>query len=221
MTASTTPSERGAAALLEAAQHVLVFILDIFWSPAELAARPGVWQWTKFDFLDWLRPLELLLRRFLLIEAFTLALSQSLPLSRSRPSRPRKYRQIEIWPDRPEDWHVRFPVLMPAPRPCRRHRKRLPAPYPHVRGEPDVPARFRRVVHSQWPLARRLQAVIQIIENPAARIRSLAFSLRRTTRKRVVRTLLPPSWRCRLLTDALAQSGERGAELANAFWSSA
>lgn len=79
---------------LDAARDLLGYIFFSFGQPADFASHPGVWQWWKFDLLDWLRPLEKLLRRILLIEAVHLALSQSRPLSRAPQrktfARPRK-----------------------------------------------------------------------------------------------------------------------------------
>ena len=65
--------------LVDTARWFLFFLVNTFWSPASLARLEWVWQWRKFDFLDCLRPIELLLRRLLLIEALGLILSQALP----------------------------------------------------------------------------------------------------------------------------------------------
>ena len=125
--------------LVDTARWFLFWLVNGFWSPASLARLEQVWQWRKFDFLDWLRPVELLLRRLLLIEALGLIVSQALPPP--RPSRARKAGKADAVarpkppfdPDYPETWRVSFACIPRAPSPGRpRQRRRLPPanPYP-------------------------------------------------------------------------------------------
>jgi hypothetical protein len=69
--------------LIDTARYFLNSMMGSQWSPARLMRFGQIWQWQKFDLLDWLRPIELLLRRMLLIEAITLI----RPLAFPRPER--------------------------------------------------------------------------------------------------------------------------------------
>ena len=132
-------------------QHLLVAL-------ASLARLEWVWQWRKFDFLDCLRPIELLLpfRRLLLIEALGLILSQALPPVRARAgkkpasvSRPKPAFDA----DYPETWRVSF-TCVPAPATVgsRRPRRLLPPINPdRVRCHPITPLRYRRALHPAVP----------------------------------------------------------------------
>lgn len=222
-----TLADRDTPDFLEMIRLTLSVAINHFWEPDWLASIGRVWQWRKFDFLDWLRPIETALRRVLLIEAFILALSQSLPVTRrsARPPlagpTPRKRRPAGLRHDKPEDWPVHLRVLFPLhPSPHRRPSRKLPYPFEKFRGEKPTALRYRRVMHNAWPLALRLNSVIRILDNPGPRIRRLAFALRRARRGAIYRTLQRPQMRRPLLSDTLANSGERCAQLANAFWSS-
>ncbi|HEV7694139.1 MAG TPA: hypothetical protein VGO52_25115 [Hyphomonadaceae bacterium] len=50
--------------------------------PGNLLRGETIWQWARYEMLDWLHPIEKLLRRILLIEAYALIETQSLPLAR-------------------------------------------------------------------------------------------------------------------------------------------
>lgn len=171
--------------ILDAVRWFLSCLTDTFWSPASLARLERVWQSRKFDFLDWLRPIELLLRRLLLIEALGLILSQALPPLRAaragkkgavaRPKPP-------LDPDHPETWRVSFTCVPrpPSPDTRRRRRGRLPPahPEPHY-GERPWRLRSRRVMHSALPLALRLEAAIRVTLDPGKYARRLALRLQR------------------------------------------
>ncbi len=183
--------------LLDGARQLLGQILERFFTPAWLATWPGVFQWTKFEFLDWLRPLELLVRRILLIEAISLILSQNLPAARkvergqarsaARARRPRP----DLTPDDPGGWRVSFSIL-PAHGPSG-PRHVLPAVDDlYLLGAPRSPGRFRRRLHDPMPLARRLEAVLRVVVDPAAFARRLAFRLRRGAIALIDRLVRPP-----------------------------
>jgi hypothetical protein len=214
--------------LIDTARYYLIMLTAAFWSPASLARLGRVWQWRKFDFLDWLRPIELLLRRLLLIEAITLIISQVLPASRAAragkkgPRAPRSRPPFD--PDYPETWRVSFSTVPAA---CwtgpRRMRRRLPPINPdHFRGDPITPLRYRRKMHDALPLALRLEAAIRVTLDPARYARRLAFRLRQRRNPNVSLLIIPRRpFRRPAPRDALFAAGERGAVLHGAWWSSA
>jgi len=147
-------------------------VLTRFWTPIQLIALPSVWQSRKLAFLDWLRPIELMLRRTLLIEAT----AHSATLPPPAPPRPHHTPPAHTTktvppfdPDRPESCRVRFGGLARASgKRQRRHR-----PYD------PVDPRERRRTHDPRPLALRLEAVIRVLANPMPYIARLAARLRR------------------------------------------
>ncbi len=215
---------------LATARDLLVWLVGDYWGPATLALHHFVWQFRKFEILDYLRPIELLLRRMLVIEAFALAGSQSLPPSRPggviRTSRaPQEKPACD--PTQPETWRVSFRIMPAklAERHWRLPRKKLPPiDRDHFRGDPRTPMRFRRVQHQSMPLARRLEAVIRVINDPAPYVRRLAFRLRRG------REAAPNLWllamprrgpnKPPLARDANEAARTRLSEILPAYWSS-
>ena len=226
----------GSHDLVDTARWFLSFLVKTFWSPASLARLEQVWQWRKFDLLDWLRPVELLLRRLLLIEALGLILSQALPTPRPASARDRTSKgragtppaarpKPPFDPDHPETWRVSFTAIPGRPSSgSRRPRRRLPPiDRNRVRCDPVTPLRYRRVMHSALPLALRLEAVIRVTLDPARYARRLALRLQRTRNPNASLLLIPrrrdfprPAPR-----DALRSAGERGALLHHTWWTSA
>jgi hypothetical protein len=215
--------------LLDTARQLLIFLVRDVWGPASLALQGVIWQWKKFEILDLLRPTELVLRRMLLIEAVLLAGSQTLPPP--RPSRARHgarrhtSRQAnapDFDPVRPESWSVSFNVIPGVQRPGG-PKRRLPPVWPDRPSmEPDRAGRWRRKLHVSLPIARRLEAVIRVINNPVPFVRRLAFRLRRSSNPNVRLLVIPrrPRRRPYYARDALALAGERAAALLHVFWSS-
>jgi hypothetical protein len=216
--------------LLDTARSILRWMIGV-WGPASYALQGQVWQWKKFELLDWLRPLELLLRRMLLIEAFALAVSQTLPRPRTKatnavsgsavaPATPTPARAKPAFnPARPETWRVAF-IALPG-RGRSGPRRPLPSVQPvRAYGEEVCAKRYRRQLVSALPLARRLEAAIRVIVNPLPFVRRLAFRLSRGRTASATRLVIPGSRRFRFARDALALSGNRGAQLADAYWGS-
>jgi hypothetical protein len=217
--------------LIDTARDLLGWIVRGVWGPASYALQGRIWQWKKFEVLDWLRPLELLLRRMLLIEAFALAGSQTLPHPRTTAMKavsasavsppastpPRTKRSFD--PARPETWRVAF-VALPA-RSRSGPRRFLPPVQPDRAAGADIWAkRYRRRQVSALPLARRLEAAIRVINNPLPFVRRLAFRLSRGRTASSTRLVIPRARPFRFARDALALSGARGAQLADAYWGS-
>jgi hypothetical protein len=215
--------------LLDTARDLLNWIVKGVWGPASYALHGQIWHWKKFELLDWLRPLELLLRRMLLIEAFALAGSQTLPRPQARKTKaasasdaqaPRPMQEKPPFdPARPDTWRVAF-IALPGRSRSGPHR-RLPPANPDRPFREKAPAkRYRRKLVSALPLARRLEAAIRVINDPLPYVRRLAFRLQRGRTASATRLIIPSSRKFRFARDALAASGERTAHLANAYWSS-
>ena len=238
------------ADLIDGARYLLRFVFHTFWdSPKWMAWVGSVWQWRKFEFLDWLRPVELLLRRLVMIEALSLLASQALPPrtlkaepkagpkaeneAAKAPSPDRKPKPEPVF-DRhnSESWKVSFHVIPRGPRLSLR--RRYP-PAPDIRryqeeqdylGFEKKPLRYRRVLHPMLPLAKRLEAVIRVVTNPAPFARRAAFRLRARASLNADWLLVdPPRPRRPLATDALRRARDRIRELYGAVyelhWSSA
>lgn len=216
--------------LLDTARDLLRWIVSGVWGPASYALQGQVWLWKKFELLDWLRPLELLLRRMLLIEAFALAGSQTLPRFKASTVKPAcepatlaempvAVRAAPFDPARPETWRVAFTALPGRSRSG--PRRPLPPVQPdRAFGEVVAAKRYRRQLVSALPLARRLEAAIRVVNNPLPYVRRLAFRMRRGRTMSATRLVIPGSRRFRFARDALALSGNRGAHLADAYWGS-
>ena len=63
------------------ARDLLMFITTRFWTPIALKALPGVLSKRRKEFLAWFKPVELMLRRVLMIEALTLSATLPPPQS--------------------------------------------------------------------------------------------------------------------------------------------
>jgi hypothetical protein len=225
------------------ARDLVAWILGRFPGPATLRLWDGIWQWKKFEILDWLQPVEKLLRRILLIEAYALLETQALPPMRSgpkackqagqgaseqssekKPSGP-PYRMILYDPDHPEKWRVSFSVI---PRQLRKHRDRPGYRQPgwidvdHFPGDRRTPKRYRRVILPSMPLARRLEAVIRICQDPAPFIRRLAFRLRAAANgmHEAIGLLCARGRATRLARNANFEAADRLMERRRAYWSS-
>jgi len=218
-------------------RSVLETDYDNLW-PGNLLKGENIWQWARFELLDWLLPIERLLRRILLIEAYALLETQSLP-----PARPgRKAGRVEAGseapdgaagkptnkaaarpaddPDHPEHWRVNFRVLPRKRRDHARRHVRMPLP----RGDDGrvIPLRFRAVAWDAAPLARRFEAVIRICRKPAPFVRRLAFRLRaegRRLHESVVR-LCAQRPTDKFARDANSAAASLALERSETFWSS-
>ncbi|MDP3739882.1 MAG: hypothetical protein Q8R02_21020 [Hyphomonadaceae bacterium] len=219
--------------LLGGARHLLHWILDSVLGPAALALKGRIWQRAKYELLDMLRPLELLLRRILLIEAFALITSQALPASaavRGRAGAARPARQPTPFdPAQPETWRVSFRIIPPTPvsqrfhRPERRPRRKLPPVDPHhFRCDPIPPLRHRKIKVPARPLACRLEAALRVILDPIPYARRLAFRLRRGANPKIGLLIdeRPPTRGRRFARDALEAARQRAFTLYLPWWSS-
>jgi hypothetical protein len=149
---------------------LLKLVLVRFWTPLQLAALPFIQQSRKLELLDWLRPVELMLRRMIFLEARALAATLPPPPA-PRAARSGRERQPHrpFDRDRPETWRCTFRAL-PL--------KANSAPSRYRPYDPVKP-RERLRAHDTRPLAIRLEAAIRVIINPMPLIKRLAAHLRR------------------------------------------
>lgn len=170
------------------AYDLIRLVLVRFWTPLQLAALPFIRQARRLELLDWVRPVELLLRRMIFIEARRLAptLPPPAPSAASRRREPQPHRPFDR--DRPETWRCSFHAL-PLKAPRRRRRWR---PY-----DPVKPRESQRTYDTR-PLALRLEAAIRVIANPLPLIRRLARRMRRAGIPTPDQLATPP--RCRVPT---------------------
>lgn len=159
------------------AWDLLKLVVARFWGPVALGQLPGLAQWRMYDLLDWLRPIELMLRRMILLEAKALAPALPDPAPpRPRVPRPARYKPVD--PERSDTWTIHFRNLRETPPgPARNYPRfslrRDGIPYEHLA------FRDRADLRDTWALARRLEAAIRVVSDPLPWIRRLARHIRR------------------------------------------
>lgn len=130
--------------------------------PADIAAQPWLSYFGILDLRRWVHGLERFVRYLILAAA--LAFDPGVT-RRGQSKRARKRRRYILWPHKPEKWHARLRML---PHACGDQR----------RGPRKLCPR-RTGVFDAWPLAIRLQAIFNVIANPAPRVLSCARAFAR------------------------------------------
>ena len=160
------------------ARDVLTFIVARFLSPIALGEDSRMTVGRRREFLSWLRPVELMIRRLLFIEASALAATlppPPPPVARPlpRPSAPKTRAYKPPSPD-PRDWSAAFKV------------------YENTACSPDdnAPVRagsrhfaFKRRDEDMCDgrsLAVRLEAALRVVDDITPHIRRLALRIQRT-----------------------------------------
>jgi hypothetical protein len=143
----------------------------LFGAPAALACLQLVIGARRADMLAWLRPAERLIRQLLYLEA-----AAHIPAPRQAsqsprqpaPNRPRAAAptaaKSAIDPERPETWPAHFQIFT-----ARRRAQAAPTHRPGLRAG----------LHGAFALARRWQAALRVLEDPAPYARRLARRLSR------------------------------------------
>ncbi len=92
------------------AWDLIKLVIAKFWRPLQLHALPASRNGGMYDFLDWLRPPELMLRRLILLEALAIApgLPEPTPV-RARAAREAKEPLQRPTPAHPETWSGQLP----------------------------------------------------------------------------------------------------------------
>jgi hypothetical protein len=190
------------------AEEMLSLMTLALGGPGLIAAIERITRGAKRDILDWLAPLELLVRKLLLVEAAKLpraaekrSTPRALTLAMVKSWRQRrKPRLMPIEPNRPSTWRVTFRIALP-PDPLERKRKPdHDAPHIYVLGRPslvrdimrDQAAAARKAALAQRTVARanntlkrlaqRFEAVRRVIADPAPHALRLARLLARKAR---------------------------------------
>jgi hypothetical protein len=160
-------------------------IVNLFGAPADIAARLLLRRQMRHDMLAWLGPIEALARRLLLLKAL------ACPAPNCKAAPPARAANLVIaFADRqeqdlPEDaahWRVRFAVW----------------PYGHRRSKPTTPKIETRrgggIRFDAIPLARRLEALRRVLDNPDAAVARLVrlLAARRESAPAAFRPYRPP-----------------------------
>jgi hypothetical protein len=138
-------------------------IVSLFGAPFEIAERLMLVRESRREILAWLGPVEALARRLLLLKALT------MPKANEPPPQAPPGRVLIAFTDRPigdihpeaTQWRVRFNVM---PRGSLRATRR---------SEPCADQRGGGVDFNALPLARRLEALRRVLENPAPAVARL------------------------------------------------
>lgn len=148
------------AAVWRHARWAFLQVATLHTTPRDLALLELVSRQRHRTLAIFIRHLELLARRLVLVAALALHIVLQPVAPRERPRLPRRRRRILVWLHRPETWHVCFrmhPPRAPAIRWICRRRKHLP----HTR--------------ASLPLARRLEAVRRVLVEPDRYVRRCAI----------------------------------------------
>ncbi len=168
------------------AWDILKVIFTRFWTPVQLFALGAVRQSRMHECLDWLRPLELMLRRIIFIEAQARAanLPDPKPLRPGRPHKPRPWPDLTFDSANSTTWRVSFANLRPA-QPGRPRRPYKPKLERASWEAPLLKPREHGRMLNPLPLAWRLEAIIRVCADPWSRIARLAARMKRGLVSRV------------------------------------
>lgn len=152
-------------ALWRVASRLLVTLFNLFGEPQDLAFKHTVVARDYKLICNWLRSVEALFRKLLLIEASYYAHEAAQTSRRANAKRQR--REMTFYPEQPEAWRVTFRTSWRA---CNRTRGAIGRQ--EAIGTP-APTTF----HSAWPLAERFEALLRVHNDPAPYAKRLARQL--------------------------------------------
>jgi hypothetical protein len=149
-------------------RYAVAMILTLFGGPADIAARKMLLNRTRQEILIWLAPIEAMARRILLLAALKLpTLNPTARLKRGAPIvNAMRDTPLPTLSDNPADWRVLF-----SDWPCasgastERQTER--------RGR-DGSGAARFCDYNAYPLARRIEALVRLVQHPAASIERMA-----------------------------------------------
>ena len=145
-------------------------LTDLFGAPLDLIAQEYISKQKHRRLGDWLRNVEGLVRRILLLAALTLQLA---PVKAAAPRTWGIGRFHRTWWDDPLTWKVSFRVLRSRPEP-------RPAPVkPRKKKDPDDESTWRSPARWTRPMAKRIEALRRAIRYRDDHIRRLARRLAR------------------------------------------
>jgi len=171
MTNEPEPDQRFAPlALWRPASRLMVTLFNLFGEPQDLAFRHTLVARDYKAALNWLRSVEAVFRKLLLIEASYYA--KELAQTKHRAPSKREQKLVSFLPENPDSWRVSFraseaPVGKGGSARLRR------AGVAQRRAPNFAPTTF----HAAWPLAERFEALLRVHNNPAPYAKRLARRL--------------------------------------------
>ncbi|MES1203766.1 MAG: hypothetical protein ABUS57_20210 [Pseudomonadota bacterium] len=164
-------------------------IVSLFGAPFEIATQFILMRQNRRDILAWLGPVEALARRLLLLKALTMPKPNDAPpkASPGRVTIAFADRQIEDIHPKSTEWRVRFNV-MPMGALSRKPRTDSGA-------APGADRRGGEINFNALPLARRLEALRRVLENPAPALARLCrlIATKREAVEAAFRPYRPPA----------------------------
>lgn len=185
--------------LWRAARFLMRGLMSALGAPEEIAQRGLLTRRARAEILAWLRPVEALLRRLLLVRAAALAPELAPPCAQRAAKKRERARQL-VAQDllHAADWRVRFRMLsaFPAASPDKTYNESVYAavwsrvaageslylvlkslnPEERARYGADC-ARPKTIAGDPWPLAERAEAVLRVLADPTPFARRLAQRL--------------------------------------------
>jgi len=166
-------------ALWRVASRLMITLFNLFGEPQELAFRHTLVARDHKAALSWLRTVEALFRKLLLIEASYYA--EEVVQQKQRAGSKRARRLVSFVPENPEAWRVSFRTNLECGR-SRMHGAVVPMPLHGGRSsaageDARAPSLAPTTFHSAWPLAERFEALLRVHNNPAPYAKRLARRL--------------------------------------------
>jgi hypothetical protein len=189
-------------ALWRVASQLLITLFNLLGEPQELARQHSMSAKDHKLASNWLRCVEALFRKLLLIEASHYEKHVTQTKLRQRAKRQR--REMAFFPESPEAWRVTFRIMERGrPRPHGAMRK--PSP---VRALPNAGEDARAPYHSAWPIAERFEALLRVHDNPAPYAERLARRLYANPERTASIVSEPPELQHRIDPEPYADIGK-------------
>lgn len=174
----------------------MITLFNLFGEPQELARQHSMSANDHKLASNWLRCVEALFRKLLLIEAshYEHHVTQEKPRQRAK----RERREMAFFPESPQAWRVTF-----------RSYRRLPAGKPRgtrIARSCRLEAGGTRF-HSAWPIAERFEALLRVHDNPAPYAKRLARRLYANPERIAAITREPPELQHRIDPEPHAEIG--------------
>ena len=148
----------------------MITLFNLFGEPQDLAFQHSLNARDYKLACNWLRTVEALFRKLLLIEAshYAREMEQAKPRARSK----RQRREMAFFPETPDAWRVTFrSCVTPAHEHRRPQRRRAPT------GSSLATNLAPTIFHSAWPLAERFEALLRVHNDPTPYAKRLARRL--------------------------------------------
>jgi hypothetical protein len=193
-------------ALWRAASGLLITLFNLFGEPQELARQHSMSAKDHKLASNWLRCVEALFRKLLLIEAshYEKHVTQTKPRQRTK----RKRREMAFFPESPEAWRVTLRTLPLDRRRPRRHGSVVRLAPALVRSSAAGGDAGGPRYYSAWPIAERFEALLRVHDNPAPYAKRLARRLYANPERIAAITREPPELQHRIDPEPYADIGK-------------